>query len=337
MKPVSFALLLVLALLIPACDSSTETEVTLGDWIKVTPFKGRPRSGAASFVINNVAYVGLGYDGDEYMTDFYAFSQEDGYWVSVPSFPGTPRERCVSFSIDGKGYVGLGYNREEDQEELGDWWMYDPETNEWTQLAEFGGTARYNAVGFSIGSKGYVGTGYDGDNYNSDFWEYDPSNDEWTEIRSYPGEKIEEGIGFVLNGKGYICAGRNNGLFNTDFWEFDPSAGSWTSRAPDSDDSDYDEFIAAVKRYDASVITLNDKAYFTGGIGSSGSYLSSVYEFDGTRFNWDQMTSFEGSSRSLAVAFTIGGEMYTGTGMNGTKRWDDIWQFFPDEEYDEDN
>ena len=34
--------------------------------------------------------------------------------------------------------------------------------NTWTQKADFGGTARSSAVGFSIGSKGYIGTGYDG-------------------------------------------------------------------------------------------------------------------------------------------------------------------------------
>jgi hypothetical protein len=31
----------------------------------------------------------------------------------------------------------------------------------WTQKADFGGAVRYGAVGFSIGTKGYVGTGQD--------------------------------------------------------------------------------------------------------------------------------------------------------------------------------
>ena len=43
-----------------------------------------------------------------------------------------------------------------------DFWEYDPAANAWTQKADFGGTARYCAVGFSIGSKGYIGTGWDG-------------------------------------------------------------------------------------------------------------------------------------------------------------------------------
>ena len=40
-----------------------------------------------------------------------------------------------------------------------DFWEYDPTTNTWTQKANFGGTPRDGAVGFSIGSKGYIGTG----------------------------------------------------------------------------------------------------------------------------------------------------------------------------------
>jgi len=45
--------------------------------------------------------------------------------------------------------------------------------NTWTQKTDFGGTVRQGAVGFSIGSKGYIGTGYDGNySYYKDFWEY---------------------------------------------------------------------------------------------------------------------------------------------------------------------
>jgi hypothetical protein len=40
----------------------------------------------------------------------------------------------------------------------------------WTQKDDFGGTVRSNAVGFSIGGKGYIGTGSDG-SFCKDFWE----------------------------------------------------------------------------------------------------------------------------------------------------------------------
>ena len=69
-----------------------------------------------------------------------------------------------------------------------DFWEYDPATNTWTQKADFGGTARYVAVGFSIGSKGYIGTGDDDLNqFLKDFWEYDPATNTWTQKADFGG------------------------------------------------------------------------------------------------------------------------------------------------------
>ena len=56
-----------------------------------------------------------------------------------------------------------------------DLWEWDQDTNTWHQKANFGGNARVAAVSFSIGNKGYIGTGGDGTTFYHDFWEYDPS------------------------------------------------------------------------------------------------------------------------------------------------------------------
>jgi len=328
--------MLASAIVLSSCSDVSDDETELiGNWTKSTPFKGRPRSGAISFTIDDVAYVGLGYDGDDYIGDFYQYNITSGFWEARQAFPGMLRERAVAFSINGKGYVGLGYNREEDKEELGDFWEYDPETNQWTQLNDFEGTARYNAVSFAIGSKGYVGTGYDGDSYNSDFWEYNPTTDEWTEIKSYPGEKIEEGTSFVIEDKAYVFGGRNNGLYNNDFWEFDPEAGTWTTRTPDDDESYYDEFVLAVRRHNTVTFTIDMKAYVVGGIASSGAVDNAVYEFDATSFTWTQKTSFEGSARSLAIGFVLDSRAFVTTGQNSSSRFDDMWEFKPKDEYDD--
>lgn len=330
--------LLIFSIPISSCSDDDDDDETLGNWTKTTPFKGRPRSGSIVFTIGSKAFVGLGYDGDDYLSDFYVMDINNGFWEARETFPGLPRERAIAFSINGKGYIGLGYNRDQDEEELGDFWEYDPDANTWKQVASFGGTARYDAIGFSSGTKGYVGTGYDGDGYNSDFWEYDPAADSWREIKSYPGEKIEGGLAIVVNGKAYICGGRNNGLYNTDLWEFDASGEDivWSNRTPDDDVSYYDDFIDGVSRYDAVAFTIGDKAYIVGGVASSGATSGSVYEFNSTSSEWDSRTSFEGSARSLAVAYVLDGRAFVGTGQNGSSRYDDIWEYKPDELYDED-
>ena len=58
----------------------------------------------------------------------------------------------------------------------------------WTKIADFAGTARYDAVAFTLGDKGYLCTGYDG-NYKNDVWVYDPSTNGWTQKASLGGTK----------------------------------------------------------------------------------------------------------------------------------------------------
>ena len=61
------------------------------------------------------------------------------------------RRHAVGFSIGNKGYVGTGYDNNINYHN--DFWEYDPATDTWTQKANFGGGARYGAVGFSIGTR----------------------------------------------------------------------------------------------------------------------------------------------------------------------------------------
>lgn len=317
------------------CDEDDEDTSTVGNWVRTTPYKGARRAGTASFTIGDVAYVGLGYNGDKYFSDFYAFDSEQGFWKTITPFPGVLREYAVAFSIGSKGYVGLGYNVDEYDEELADFWEYDPATDVWTQLDDFDGGARYNAVAFSIGGNGYVGTGNDGENNLGDFWKYNPGDDSWQEIISYPGQKREEALAFVFENKAYICTGRNNGSTDTEFWQFDPESLSWTNLRPDDDESYYDDFTAAVKRTGAVAVAYNNKIYIAAGLGSSGTVDNRVYEYDPYTQVWDQKTSFEGSGRTFATAYVIGNQFYLGTGQSGSSRFDDFWIFNPTQEYDE--
>src|SRR4051812_35009871 len=88
MKGMVFFTMYVLLL---SCSNKNETAATVGNWSKTTPFKGRPRSGAVVFTIGTKAFSGMGYDGDEYISDFYAYDVNAGFWESRKPFPGTLR------------------------------------------------------------------------------------------------------------------------------------------------------------------------------------------------------------------------------------------------------
>ncbi|MCX6209036.1 MAG: galactose oxidase, partial [Bacteroidetes bacterium] len=156
-----------------ACTKdTTTTTTTVGNWVKRSAFDGNGRAGAACFVINDIAYVGTGYDGTNRYNDLWAFNATSQSWTQKAYMPTAAGKRnsAAAFAIGSKGYVvggacdaNLGYNGK-----LNDTWEYDATANLWTATpkaslpdpnATIGSGARYGAVGFAIGGKGYVGTG----------------------------------------------------------------------------------------------------------------------------------------------------------------------------------
>jgi N-acetylneuraminic acid mutarotase len=78
----------------------------------------------------------------------------------------------------------------------------------WTQKADFGGGIRELAVGFSIGSKGYIGTGLAGAYpLRRDFWEYDPATDAWTQKADFGGSGRQAAVAFSILSKPSIATG----------------------------------------------------------------------------------------------------------------------------------
>ena len=97
----------------------------------------------------------------------------------------------------------------------------------WTQKADYGGTARWAAVSFSIGTKGYILTGHDG-TYKQDFWEWDQATNTWTQKSDFPGPARIQAVGFSIGTKGYIGTGSDDVLRYNDFWEWDQATDAWT-------------------------------------------------------------------------------------------------------------
>jgi len=152
-------------------------------WLPLTQqadFPGRARNSASGFGAAGKGYVGLGYDGENRLNDFWQYDPASNTWDSVnaPNGP-TPRYGAVAFSINDIGYVGTGY----DGNYLKDFFAYDPANNIWTKKTSFGGSKRRDAVGFVIDGKGYICTGINNGSYETDFYMYDPAGDTWTAKR----------------------------------------------------------------------------------------------------------------------------------------------------------
>ena len=102
----------------------------------------------------------------------------------------------------------------------------------WVQKSDFGGSIRRSAVGFSIGTKGYLGTGsgsISGLEYK-DFWEYDPSSNIWTQKADFGGIARKGAVGFSIGDKGYLGTGGTGSSCLKDFWEYNPDTNVWTQK-----------------------------------------------------------------------------------------------------------
>jgi N-acetylneuraminic acid mutarotase len=327
------AMFLCITVGMASCSKSTgDDDDFVGNWKRSSEFEGVGRTEAASFVIDNKVYVGGGYDGTDRLNDFWAFDQTTGTWLQRASFPGTARNSAVGFTVNGKGYVGTGYDG---TNRLKDFWQYDPSSNVWTRVADFAGTARYGAVAFAIGGKGYVATGYDG-NHLKDLWEYDPVANSWTQKASLAGSKRTDAAAFVYNALGYVVTGSNNGSYLNDFWAYDPATNAWTEKRKITDVSDEeydDDYGSDIPRANAGVFVMNNQAYLASG--SRNGIVSTVWQYSINDDLWYQKTNFEGAAREGLIGFAVNNRGYITTGNNSSFRFDDLWEFFPDAEQDD--
>ncbi len=196
-------------------------------WTQKASYPGGASSGVFGASIGNKGYAGTGYGTDIHYKDFWEYDSLSNTWTQKADFGGVERLAATGFTIGDKIYMGTGYSV------IGgvltfykDFWEYNPATDTWTQKADFGGSERAVAVGFSIGSKGYIGTGKkttDSINIHyKDFWEYNPATDTWTQKADFGGVERGAAAGFSIDGKGYIGTGKSTQSFYKDFWEYCP-------------------------------------------------------------------------------------------------------------------
>lgn len=288
-------------------------------------------------LLNLLLVLGLGFS----LSLFVSCTDDEGYtigvWYERSNFDGAARSGAVSFTIEDKGYICTGFNSKNAR--LRDLWVYDIQGNYWTQLADMPeeAKARNVAVGFAVGSKGYVttGTAEGTTDILSDTWEYNPSSNTWEQKDDYPGGGRIYAVGFGIGEYGYVGTGDDGNNYQKDFYRFDPqaSAGSqWEIL----------HGFGGNKRRGATVFVIDDVAYLCTGI-YNGVYQYDFWKFDpsastpwqklrdiaNTNDDEDYDDDYDNIRRIHAVSFVIDGKGYlvTGTGTNAMRT--DYWVYDP--------
>ncbi|KAA9037211.1 hypothetical protein FW778_17440 [Ginsengibacter hankyongi] len=204
------------------------------------------RSYPVSFSINGYGYVGTGRDDKNvfetrvFYKDFWQYEPSTHSWTQKAEFPGYARSEATGFSIGNKGYIGFGGGKDFPLV-YNDFYEYDPVANNWNRIKDFsnGMLPRTRAAGFSIGGKGYVGTGgisipvgtivstllniFTGLSFidrtiisslvpsttylMNDFWEYSPDTKSFRNVSDFGGSKRDGAVGFSIGNKGYVGMG----------------------------------------------------------------------------------------------------------------------------------
>ena len=198
----------------------------------------------------NAGKIGVKYysDGEEISEESFLDVNFDvqNKWCRELDFKAGIRTDGVGFSIGNKAYIGTGLGYIGVVKYYDDFWEFDPELKIWTQKADLGGNGanlnlgmqRANAVGFSIGNKGYFGMGTNGSVRQNDFFEFDPTDanlgldvngnplGKWIAKTSVPSPGCTGSVGFSIENKGYIGTGFS-GVYLKGFYEYDPSLDNW--------------------------------------------------------------------------------------------------------------
>jgi N-acetylneuraminic acid mutarotase len=278
-------------------------------WEQRDSVNGPPRAVCASFVLNGEGYVLGGLDDFGFRRKVYSYDPSNNDWddeesIGGPDGDGLERGNASSFSIDGKGYLCLGQGQTNPY--FRDTWEFDPVSQSWTQKADFMGTARKQAVAFSIGMFGYVGTGQDVNGLCKDFYRFDPESNTWTQLNDFPGTARRQAVAFAMGDEAYLGTG-DDGVMRNDFWMYVPETDTWIQKAD----------FPGTPRAGATGWGIFPTGFIATGEDINFSYKKDVWEYNYFSNTWIQRADFPGNGRKNAISFVINGIAYLGTGFSG--------------------
>jgi N-acetylneuraminic acid mutarotase len=292
-------------------------------WRKVNDF-AEGYNGAVSFSAGGRAFIGLGWG----ITSLWEYDPSADKFTRKSDFPYPINADPVCFSIGSKGYVifSSGNNHYPETSKISELWEYNPTDDNWSRKANFPGVNRNGGAAFSIGNKGYFGTGeiydtYGYISYTSDFWEYDADTDNWTRKSDFPGSERKWSFGFSLGSNGYIGGG-STAYGQKSMYMFSQATDTWTSAG---------EYPGEGYNY-LNGITINNKHYMGMGGENSGEAYSDFWEFNPAGNTWKKMRSCP-LKMEPQMAVSINNKGYLGIGRRQYTDSDDflmkVFEFDP--------
>jgi hypothetical protein len=201
-------------------DEVWEFDPIANSWQQKADFPGGYRYRMFSAYNGINAFVGFG-DGPSVSNNdkrIWRYDSSNDTWSELPEFPGVPRAYAIAFLINNNLFVGGGYIAE--GASLIDFWKFDLQNNEWTQLDNIpyllNNRGTFPFANTVIDGKGYSCIQSYSSNGSNDYLpytcilSYDPMEDNWRKIPEspiQPSYTIPAYANFSLNSLWYFHSG----------------------------------------------------------------------------------------------------------------------------------
>ncbi len=273
----------------------------------ITP-KGR--IGAVSFVVDDIAYVGLGVTNViENMYDSTFYKYESNRWKKCDqAFPGASRKDAIAFTLqvgpgttNKRAFVGFGITQ--NGTELNDLYMYYQEADTagtfsaWGQVDPSGKPSqRTGSTVTVIENIAYMcGGEYNGE-YKTDFYKFEPIfpvGGSWVTLKQFPGAARANAVSFSLeytkdgssNQIVYVGTGMTKDSLTNDFYKYDLKTQEWSKISFLGGPGDYGEprenavAFDIVKNHDEYGLNILNRGFVVGGRTKIDIAVSDIWEY----------------------------------------------------------
>lgn len=148
-----------------------EYDITLNTWFQKDDLPSQSRHHPYQFGINDYVYTGFGH-GNDIFNDWFRYNITTQTWTQVATLPAEGRVAGTQFSYNGLGYVLSGDGENHDSMQTGEFWAYDPVSDNWEEMPPHPESSRWAPASFIINGEVYIINGTSFSQYVSEIYKY---------------------------------------------------------------------------------------------------------------------------------------------------------------------
>ena len=131
-------------------------DIATDTWSQGADLPAPRRHHPYQFAIGDYIYAGFGHNGPDIYNTWYRYDPSDDTWTQVASLPAEGRVAGTQFSWNGKGYALSGEGESHSTMPTGEFWSYDADADEWTELPPHPSNSRWAPASFIIDDEVYI-------------------------------------------------------------------------------------------------------------------------------------------------------------------------------------